>query len=193
MQTALDRDWLITTSEQISPVLWTRAKEFSFELNLEPVKGLKILLTSNLTDSRTEQLQFMYTGMPTVYSGNYMRTAWAIPTAMRNFKAEDGYHSDAFDQFLANIPVVARRVQDQYSGTTYPSTGFMEGNVLAGSPFNPEVGGVSQTSSDVLIPAFIAAYTGTSASKVTLDHFPDYLQCVPTGESLTMALSIWAT
>jgi len=172
VQTALDRDWLITTSEQVSPALWTRAKEFSFELNLEPVKGLKILLTSNLTDSRTEQLQFMYTGMPTVYSGNYMRTAWAIPTAMRNFKAEDGYHSDAFDQFLANIPVVARRVQDQYSGTTYPSTGFMEGNVLAGSPFNPEVGGVSQTSSDVLIPAFIAAYTGTSASKVTLDHFP---------------------
>ncbi len=172
VQTALDRDWLITTSEQVSPALWTRAKEFSFELNLEPVKGLKILLTSNLTDSRTEQLQFMYTGMPTVYSGNYMRTAWAIPTAMRNFKAEDGYHSDAFDQFLANIPVVARRVQDQYSGTTYPSTGFMEGNVLAGAPFNPEVGGVSQTSSDVLIPAFIAAYTGTSASKVTLDHFP---------------------
>lgn len=172
VQSALDRDWLITTSEQVSPALWTRAKEFSFELNLEPVKGLKILLTSNLTDSRTEQLQFMYTGMPTVYSGNYMRTAWAIPTAMRNFKAEDGYHSDAFDNFLSNIPVVARRVQDQYAGTTYPSTGFMEGNVLAGSPFNPEVGGVSQTSSDVLIPAFIAAYTGTSASKVTLDHFP---------------------
>lgn len=172
VQTALDRDWLITTSEQVSPALWTRAKEFSFELNLEPVKGLKILLTSNLTDSRTEQLQFMYSGMPTVYSGNYMRTAWAFPTAMRNFKAEDGYHSDAFDKFLANIPAVARRVQDQYTGTTYPATGFMEGNVLAGAPFNPEVGGVSQTSSDVLIPAFIAAYTGTDASKVTLDHFP---------------------
>lgn len=172
VQTALDRDWLITTSEQVSPALWTRAKEFSFELNLEPVKGLKILLTSNLTDSRTEQLQFMYSGMPTVFSGNYMRTAWAFPTAMRNFKAEDGYHSDAFDNFLSNIPVVARRVQDQYNGTTYPTTGFMEGNVLAGAPFNPEVGGVSQTSSDVLIPAFIAAYTGTDASKVTLDHFP---------------------
>ena len=172
VQTALDRNWLITTSEQISPALWTRSKEFNFELNLEPVKGLKILLTSNLTDSRTEQMQFMYSGMPTVFSGNYVRTAWAFPTAMRNFKAEDGYHSDAFDTFLANIPVVAARVQGQYEGTTYPSTGFMEGNALAGSPFNPEVGTVSSTSSDVLIPAFLAAYTGTSASKITLDHFP---------------------
>lgn len=172
VQTALDREWLITTSEQVSPALWSRSKEFNFELNLEPVKGLKILLTSNLTDSRTEQMQFMYSGMPTVFSGNYVRTAWAFPTAMRNFKAEDGYHSDAFDKFMANIPVIAARVQSQYENTTYPSTGFMEGNALGGSPFNPEVGTVSSTSSDVLIPAFLAAYTGASATKVVLDHFP---------------------
>ncbi len=169
---ALDRDWLITSSEQVSPALWSKSQEFNFELTLEPIRGLKILLTSNLTDARTEQMQFMYSGMPTAYSGNYVRTAWAFPTSLRNFNAADGYRSDAFDNFLAYIPQVASRVQAQYEGTTYPSGGFMEGSALAGSPYNPEVGGVSVTSSDVLIPAFLAAYTGTSPSKVSLNHFP---------------------
>lgn len=122
---ALDRDWLITNSEQVSPALWNQSKEFSFELNLEPVRGLKILLTSNLTDSRTEQMQFMYEGNPTSFSGSYVRTHWAFMTAMRNSKAENGYASEAFSNFLSYIPEMQRRVERQYSGTTYPTTGFL--------------------------------------------------------------------
>lgn len=114
----------------------------------------------------------MYSGCPTSFGGNYVRTAWAFPTAMRSFKAENGYQSDAFDKFISYIPEVAARVQNAYAGTVYPSTGFMEGNVLAGAPYNPEVSQVSATSSDVLIPAFIAAYTGSKPSKVSLNHFP---------------------
>lgn len=169
---ALDRDWLITSSDQISPALWNKSQEFNFELTLEPIRGLKVVLTSNLTDARTEQMQFMYAGNPTSYSGNYVRTAWAIPTALRSFNADNGYQSDAFDNFLAYIPQVASRIQNQYAGTTYPETGFMEGSVLAGSPYNPEVSQVSATSADVLIPAFLAAYMGESPSKVSLNHFP---------------------
>ena len=169
---ALARDWLITTSEQVSPALWNQSKEFNFELTLEPIRGLKIVLTSNLTDARTEQMQFMYSGMPTSYSGNYLRTAWAFPTALRSYSADNGYQSDAFDKFLAYIPQMAKRVEGEYASTVYPTGGFMEGNALGGTPYNPELGGVSRTSSDVLIPAFLAAYTGTDPSKVSLKHFP---------------------
>jgi cell surface protein SprA len=55
---------------------------------------------------------------------------------------------------------------------TYPSTGFLSGNPVGGTTYNPELGTVSQTSPDVLIPAFIAAYTGQDAKKITLSHFP---------------------
>ena len=168
---ALSRDWLITNSDQISPALWTQSKEFNFELNLEPVRGLKILLTSNLTDSRTEQMQFMYSGMPTTYAGSYVRTAWAFPTSLRNYNADSGYDSEAFNNFLSYIPRISGRIQGDYAGTIYPSSGFLEGSPLAGTPFNPETGSVSETSADVLIPAFIAAYTGVSPEKVGLNHF----------------------
>lgn len=169
---ALDRGWLLTQSGQTSPAVWNKGNEFNFELNLEPIPGLKILLTSNLTDNRTRQVQFMYQDMPTSLSGSYTRTHIAIKTAMKSSKAETGYDSPAFNQFLANIPQVAQRVQQQYSGMAYPNSGFMEGNPLGGSPYNPEVGTVSSTSPDVLVPAFLAAYTGTDASKIGLEHFP---------------------
>lgn len=169
---ALDRGWLLTNSGQTSPAIWNNMKEFTFELNLEPIRGLKILLTSNLTDNRTSQMQFMYAGIPTSYSGSYTRTAWGFPTAFKSSKAEDGYRSEPFDKFLSNIPVVAGRVEAQYAGAVYPTVGFLAESVYAGTNYNPEVGTVSTTSPDVLIPAFIAAYTGSDASKITLSHFP---------------------
>ena len=169
---ALDRGWLITDSQQVSPAIWAKSTEFNFEVTLEPLKGLKITLTSNMTDSRTEQMQFMYEGMPTSYAGSYMQTCWGIPTALRNSKAGNGYASDAFSNFLAYIPQIAQRYEDTYRGHNYPTTGFMEGNVLGGTPFNPEQGSVSSTSSDVLIPAFVAAYCGIKPGKVTLNPFP---------------------
>ena len=171
VEKAKERGWLITGSDQVSPALWNKSNEFNFELTLEPIKGLKILLTSNLTDSRTEQMQFMYTGNPTSYSGSYVRTHWAFATAMRNSKAEDGYASDAFSRFLEYIPKVAGRVERQYAGLNYPDAGFLEGTSLAGGSYNPQIGEVSATSSDVLIPAFLAAYSGVSPEKISLSHF----------------------
>lgn len=169
---ALSRGWLITDDNQTSPAIWNRSEEFNFELNLEPIRGLKILLTNNRTDSRTQQIQFMYDDMPTSRTGSFTKTHIAIATALRGSKAENGYESKAFNDFLANIPVVASRFEERFAGTNYPTTGFMAGNPLAGTPYNPEVGTVSRTSSDVLIPAFIAAYSGADAKKVDLSPFP---------------------
>lgn len=171
VEKAKERGWLITDGEQVSPALWNESQEFNFELTLEPVRGLKILLTSNLTDSRTEQTQFMFAGNPTTYAGSYVRTHWAIATAMRNSKAENGYASEAFDNFIKYIPQIAGRINNDYRGVLYPGTGFMEGSPMAGTPYNPEVGGVSTTSPDVLIPAFLAAYSGVNPNRQSLKLF----------------------
>lgn len=169
---ALERGWLLTSDDMTSPAIWNQGKEFNFELTLEPIRGLKIVLTSNLTDNRTRQVQFMFNGMPTTHTGSYTRTHVAIASALKNSKADNGYASAAFNKFLAYIPVVAQRFERMYAGTTYPDAGFLEGNTLAGSPYNQAVGSVSPTSPDVLIPAFIAAYSGYDPEKITLQHFP---------------------
>ena len=176
---ALERNWLITNDGQTSPAMWSNARELNIEATIEPFKGFKVQLTMNRTDNRTQQKQFMYEGMPTTYSGTYTKTHMAITTALAGSKASDGYASAAFDRFLENIPVVRDRVESQYAGASYPDAGFISGTAQAGAPFSPEVGAVSATSGDVLIPAFIAAYSGRKAASIYLNPFPSFAAVLP--------------
>ena len=176
---ALKRGWLITDDGQTSPAMMSRANELNIELQLEPIRGLKIQLTSNRTDNRTRQVQFMYEDMPTSYAGTYTMTTMALGTALGSSKASDGYRSKAFDAFMSNIPVIRDRVEAQYAGLRYPDAGFIRGTENAGMVFNPEIGGVSRTSSDVLIPAFVAAYTGRDARRQWLNPFPSFKDVLP--------------
>lgn len=176
---AKERGWLLADETQTSPALFARTEEFDLEIGLEPIKGLKITLTTNRTDSRTSQIMFMYDNMNTTYSGSYTKTHCAILTAMRKSSADNGYASSTFDKFLENIPVIAERIQSKYNGVKYPTTGFMQNHSLAGKAFDASNGGVNTSSSDVLIPAFMAAYTGQSPDKVTLDPFPGLSAMLP--------------
>lgn len=176
---AKERGWLLTDDGQTSPATYAHTNELNIELTLEPIRGLKIQLTANRTDNRTQQIQFMYDDMPTTLAGSYTKTHCAIATALRSSSANNSYESATFNQFLNNIPVVANRIEQQYVGMNYPTTGFMSSNAHAGNPFDPAVGTISSTSSDVLIPAFLAAYTGTDASKQYLDPFPSLLHVLP--------------
>ena len=179
IEKAKQRGWLICDDTQTSPAIWSKTNELNIELNIEPFKGFKVQLTSNRTDNRTNQIQFMYDDVPISRSGSYTKTHVAIATALRGCSADDGYYSDAFATFLNNIPVVANRINSKYRGTYYPENGFMKGHQLAGAPYDPEVGSVNQASSDVLIPAFIAAYTGKDASTIYLDPFPSFAHVLP--------------
>ncbi len=176
---AKERGWLMTADGQTSPAVYSHTNEINLELTLEPIKGLKIQLTANRTDNRTRQVQFMYDDMPTTLAGSYTKTHCAIATALKGSSPDNGYESATFNKFLDNIPVVAHRVENQYRGLRYPSTGFMTGNIHAGNTFDPNVGTVSRTGSDVLIPAFMSAYSGTDVNTQYLDPFPSIAEVLP--------------
>jgi len=176
---ALERGWLMCDETQTTPALFSKTNEFNAEIQLEPIMGLKITLTGNRTDNRTNQVQFMYDSPTTIYSGSYTKTHVALATALKGVKADNNYQSDAFDKFLENIPIVADRLQQRYMDATYPNSGFLQGTALAGNAYSIDNGAVNTSSSDVLIPAFMAAYSGKDASKVTLDPFPSIKEILP--------------
>lgn len=179
MYTALDRGWLITDDGQTSPAIWSTTNELNLEFNLEPIKGLKIQLTMNRTDNRSEQMQFMYENIPVTRSGSFTMTYCAIATSLGSSNSGNAYRSQSFDKFLDYIPIVSQRVENQYLGLNYPQTGFLSDTQYAGKQFDPEVGTVSSTSSDALIPAFLAAYTGKNPHSIYLDPFPSFAHAMP--------------
>ena len=179
IEKAKNRGWLLCDETQTSPAIYSKTSEFNLEIGLEPIRGLKITLTNNRTDNRTNQIQFMYDDMTTIYAGSYTKTHCALATALRGSSADDGYNSDAFNKFIEYIPQIRNRVEAQYAGKTYPSTGFMQGHNLAGQTYDSQHGGTSESSSDVLIPAFVAAYSGMNPNKVTLNPFPGLADMLP--------------
>ena len=135
---AMARGWLLGDENQTSPAIFSRTEEYNFEVQLEPIRGLKIQLTANRTDNRTNQVQFMYNSMPTTRSGSFTMTTCAIATALRGSSSKDGYSSDAYDKFLSNIPVMAQRLEQKYQGMRYPDAGFISGTEYAGQPYNAD-------------------------------------------------------
>ena len=176
---AIDRGWLLRDANLTTPAIFAKTTEYTFEVQLEPIRGLKIQLTANRTDNRTNQVQFMYDNMPVTRTGSFTMTTCAISTALRGSSAKDGYSSKTYDKFLSYIPQVANRLEGIYAGKQYPVSGFLEGTSYAGKVYDSANGGVDQAGSDVMIPAFLAAYTGKDPNKVTLSPFPSLAQILP--------------
>lgn len=154
---AKERGWLLCDSTQISPAVIGRTEEFNFEIALEPIRGLKINLTGNRTDTRSSQMQFMFDDMPTVRGGSYTKTHIALKTAFRSSSAKDGYSSQAFDDFLKNREIIAARLEAHYGSLgNYPNKGFIASTGFGDKPYDSANGGVNRSSADVMIPAFIA-------------------------------------
>lgn len=180
IQKALDNDWLIKNSEtNITPAIFTKSETFNFTATLEPFTDFKINLTGVRTKSNQTQLYFMYEDMQRKYSGDFRMTTIGLKSIFEMSDASSGYESKTFNQFLKNRDIIAARLENAYTGTYYPSSGFLAGNSLANTPYNPEIGSVERNSSDVLIPAFLAAYTGKNASKIGLTAFPSLSSILP--------------
>ena len=75
----------------------------------------------------------MQDGMPEQMGGSFTMTTIALGSAFGGSgNANNGYSSKAFDKFIAHRSVIAQRLADTYSGTVYPSSGFMGGACFSG-------------------------------------------------------------
>ncbi len=179
VQRAMDNGWLIRNEMQINPAVTGYTRELNIDVDIEPIAGLKIKLTGTWNKTDNSQIQFMFDGSPTIYGGNYTKTHVAILTALRPSSVANGYQSDAFDRFIANREIIAARYEKQYEGTRYPAGGYMQGHPLAGGEYNKNNGGVNPSSPDVMIPAFLAAYSGMKADNIALTAFPSIASILP--------------
>ncbi len=176
---AISRNWMVMSDSVVSPAVFTQSKNLKVKSSLLPIPGLKIEVSAMRTENSNRQLQFMIDGRPEVFTGSFSQSTIALRTALAPVNAKRSYRSDAFDAFLRNRDVIAARLENQYAGLRYPAEGFLSGSALAGEPYSAEEAPVDRNSADVLIPAFLAAYTGRSPHKANLDIFPSLRAMLP--------------
>ena len=166
---AKERGWLIAGDSVATPATIAKTEDVQVKITLEPFTDLKIDLNMSRTDNRNKSIQYMY-GTPPTHSGSFNMTTISIGSAFASTgSARNGYYSRTFQKFQDNLNVYQRRVEDRYRGIQYPAGTGMSGT------FNPENGTVNKYSADVMVPAFLDAYTGSSS----LDIFPSLLRMLP--------------
>jgi cell surface protein SprA len=177
---AYNKGWLLSNDTVVNPATFSTTKDFDARLNLEPLPGLKINLGQQWSSAGQSQTQYMFKGMPTTFNGTLQMSYIAIKTAFQSSgNVGNGYASKAYEQFKQNQATVAAMLANRYAGQQYPTTGFMQGAALAGKTYDSNNGGINPNSPDVLIPAFLAAYSGHSVNSGKLGLFPSLLQSLP--------------
>ena len=144
---AMDNDWLLQSDSVSTPANINVSSDFQIKAVLEPIRDLKIDLSASRTDNRAKSVQYMYAGMPTTLSGTFSMTTISLRGALAGMGNADN---------------------------GYYSAAFDHFRELI-PEFQQKVG--DEYSAEVLIPAFLSAYT--SGAGKSLDIFPALTRLLP--------------
>ena len=173
IEKAREHDWLLLNDSIATPAATSKTEDLQIRMTLEPVKNLKIDLNAMRTMTTQKSTQYMYEGTPTTQSGSFQMTTISIGSAFEGMgDANSGYRSKTFEKFVGSLQDFRNRVEQQYAGMIYPA-----GSSLAGGKFDASRTPVNQYSADVMVPAFLNAYTSMGGKSLSI--FPALSRLLP--------------
>jgi len=183
---AVTRNWLSTDTILNTPAVYNNKLDLSVRSQIEPFPGMRIDVNADRRFLEGVSSYYIadYNGnfpdstRNRIVSGSFSISVISWGTAFEKITKDNDYVSATFEAFKANREIISQRraaergkIDPGYNPDIDPLTG----NPIEG-PFKS---GYGSTSREVLIPAFIAAYTRTSPGKVGLGTFPGALRMMP--------------
>lgn len=162
-QMAINNGWITTDTLQSQLYINTLREDLSLTSTVEPIRDLRITLTANKnrtlnysTNFRYRESTHSFDELSPTTTGDYSVSFISLGTA---FSDKNGsIVSKLFDKFMANRQIISQRLGGQNPHSSGSVDGFADG--------------YGKEAQDVVVSAFIAAYTGKDASSVSLNSFP---------------------
>jgi cell surface protein SprA len=183
---AVTNRWLSTDTLINTPASFNNKLDISLRSMIEPFPGLRIDVNADRRFMENTSSYYIadYNGnfpdstRNRLISGSFSISVISWGTAFEKISKSNDYVSPTFEAFKANAVIISerraaerKRIDPGYDPDTDPLTGEpIEG------PFKS---GYGSTSREVLIPAFLAAYTKSNPRKVGLGTFPSVLKMMP--------------
>ena len=172
---AAKNGWITRDSSLNSPFVMSRSENWNFRANVEPFPDLRIDVNANRTYSERTTEFYNYNGSTGNFDpvnrsvrGNFTMTINSMKTAFSKMTNDDRVPpSQAFENMKDYRIIIAQRLASQRVANTVVGYNPSDKDLTTGFPV-----GYGPTSPQVMIPAFIAAYTGQTADKVALSPFP---------------------
>lgn len=175
---AMANDWLVYNNT-LNPAIYKHTQEFQIRALVEPLAGFKINLVADRVAVQDKQVQFSYDDMPTSVGGNFSMSYLAIATSFSSISKDGAYSSDVYNKFVHNRAMIAARLEQERTGTFYPNQGFITDASLGDTQYDSNISSYSLNSPDVLIPAFLAAYSGSDERTIKLSPFASFWNLMP--------------
>lgn len=162
---AARKGWLVALPTLNTQYAETYSETWNYKINLEPAKSFKIELTANRTEGRSHQSFFRmdeetgdYVYDSPIETGNFSASIISWKTAFQRDNPDKAWTNDAFQAFVNNRTTVSAMLnREAYNDADPNQTGYYNG--------------WGATSQQVVIPAFIAAYTGQDINKASINPF----------------------
>jgi len=178
-----DRGWLVGSDYRfVNPAIFAHSADLDIQASLEPFVGFRVELNARQTTQSNRTVLFTASDnqadWPTNFTGSFNITTVAIRTAFRGMgDARDNYRSVTYETFKANRQVILNRLNQKFEGSRYPNAGFLYNSGFG--DFNPAYGTFHENSPEVLIPAFISAYTGRDVNRISTSPFIQLSNILP--------------
>ncbi len=169
---AAQKGWISKDTTVSKQYLVQSTETWNFSVQFEPISSLRFNITGKRRESNNISSFIQYNGNKGSFellsrkeTGNFDMSIMTLATAFRESLNGDETKSDLFDDFrYKNSKIIADRLNNE--------RGYVEGEGYSRNPSAGKNNGVGVKSSDVLIPAFIATYTGIDANKIPLTAKP---------------------
>jgi cell surface protein SprA len=172
--------WLTTDSTFSDPYILTKNENLNIRGTFEPFKGFRIELSGLRTYSEHVSEYFYYNGAGYDFgnrmkTGNFSISIISLGTAFEKLSDKNSYASANFDKMKEYRKVISKRLYGKRMDQNANGySGLIQQRVEPGY-----ADGYGSTSPEVMVPAFLAAYTGADPEKVTLEPFPGYMAIMP--------------
>ncbi|MBP5474073.1 MAG: cell surface protein SprA, partial [Bacteroidales bacterium] len=182
---AVANRWITTDTLQTTAASLKKQMNISLRSSIEPVTGLRIDLTADRKFSEIVNVYYLADANGNfpeskrnkTLTGSFSMSVVSWGTAFEKLSPDDAYASPSFNRFKENLLIISRRkgMERSAKDPSYDPNVPVGGETLEDS----FASGYSRTSSEVMIPAFLAAYTKIDPEKVTLETFPSALKMMP--------------
>jgi len=176
--------WLTTDSTFSNPYTLTVNENLNVRGTFEPLRGFRIELSTLRTYSENISEYYYYDGLSPyggfnfgnrMNTGSFSISIISLGTAFEKLSEEDNYASGYFDKMKEYRKDISGRLY----GTRLDQNAVGYGPSIQQPVEEGYQDGTGSTAPEVLVPAFLAAYTGKDPKTMSLDPFPGYFAMMP--------------
>ncbi|MBN1159122.1 MAG: cell surface protein SprA, partial [Bacteroidales bacterium] len=185
IRNAASNGWLTRNPAFNSPYTLNETENVNIRGTFEPVRGFRVELSGLRTHTKSLNEYFYYSDTLFTHGGFYFDNRMrygsfsmsiiSIGSAFEKIKSDNGYMSVYFERFKEYRKIISQRLSDE----RLDATGIHYQGTIQQATEPGYADGYGSTSSDVIIPAFLASYTGQDPQKISLSKFPGFLKIMP--------------